>query len=244
MEFTSVKAASKVVPSVNGLRPVEAALSPKFGRAMALLLEASIYAQRSNCSRWEFAVGARHLLRLGLSENDLRFLVRMRYLDQAREVVIAGCEWRQFRPMRHLSITKRTCFVLTSQGMEAALIISGEKPDAAPECRATEHRLSIAGFERADLLPSWQADRRILTFGGRLVKRFKWRAVNQELVLLAFQEEDWPTRILDPLTPHPSLDVKRRLSDTIKCLNRGHENPMIHFRGDGTGQGVVWESLI
>ena len=36
-------------------------------------------------------------------------------------------------------------------------------------------------------------------------------------------------------------DPKRRLSDTIKCLNRKQANSLIHFRGDGTGEGIVWE---
>ena len=57
----------------------------------------------------------------------------------------------------------------------------------------------------------------------------------------AFEEEGWPPRIDDPLSPHPDQDTKRRLSDTIKCLNRKQSNRIIHFRGDGTGEGVIWE---
>ena len=76
---------------------------------------------------------------------------------------------------------------------------------------------------------------------GELVKRFKWPAANQEAVLSAFQEEGWPVRIDDPLPPQPEQDSKRRLGDTIKCLNRKQKSQLIHFRGDGTGQGVVWE---
>ena len=62
-------------------------------------------------------------------------------------------------------------------------------------------------------------------------------------MLSAFQEEAWPMRIDDPLGPSPSVDTKRRLADTIKCLNRRQENQIVHFRGDGSGEGVVWESL-
>ncbi len=90
-------------------------------------------------------------------------------------------------------------------------------------------------------VPTWDSERRELRINGIIVKRFKWTAVNQEAVLAAFDEEGWPSRIDDPLRPHPEHDSKRRLSDTIKCLNRKQTNRLIHFRGDGTGEGVVWE---
>ena len=62
-------------------------------------------------------------------------------------------------------------------------------------------------------------------------------------ILAAFEEEGWPSRIDDPLPPQPEQDSKRRLSDTIKCLNRKQASPLIHFRGDGTGEGVVWDTI-
>jgi hypothetical protein len=63
------------------------------------------------------------------------------------------------------------------------------------------------------------------------------------IVLCAFEEEGWPARIDDPLPPQQDQDSKRRLSDTIKCLNRKQSHHLIHFRGDGTGEGVVWERV-
>ena len=80
-----------------------------------------------------------------------------------------------------------------------------------------------------------------LRIGAVTVKRFKWMAPNQETVLAAFEEEGWPHRIDDPLPPHPDQDSKRRLSDTIKCLNHKQKNELIRFHGDGTGEGVTWE---
>ena len=67
--------------------------------------------------------------------------------------------------------------------------------------------------------------------------------MNQEAILTAFQEEGWPARIDDPLPPHPEQDPKRRLNDTIKCLNRKQSQSLIHFRGDGTGEAVIWERV-
>ena len=75
------------------------------------------------------------------------------------------------------------------------------------------------------------------------MKRFKWTAANQETILVAFEEEGWPARIDDPLPQQPEQDPKRRLSDTIKCLNRKQTNELIRFRGDGTGEGVTWELI-
>ena len=76
---------------------------------------------------------------------------------------------------------------------------------------------------------------------GKLVKHFKWPALNQETILAAFEEEGWPPRIDDPLPPLPEQDPKRRLHDTIKCINRNQKHHLIHFHGDGTGEGVIWE---
>ena len=92
-------------------------------------------------------------------------------------------------------------------------------------------------------VPTWDAERRELHISGMTVKRFKWTAANQEPILAAFEEEGWPRRIDDPLPPHPDQDSKRRLSDTIKCLNRKQINQLVHFRGDGTGEGVTWEQV-
>lgn len=90
-------------------------------------------------------------------------------------------------------------------------------------------------------VPEWNLEARTLHFQDRVVKRFKWRATNQEAILNAFHEEGWPRRIDDPLPPQLDQDAKRRLSDTIKGLNKKQANSLIRFHGDGTGEGVTWE---
>jgi hypothetical protein len=65
----------------------------------------------------------------------------------------------------------------------------------------------------------------------------------QEAILMAFEEEQWPPRIDDPLPGHPDLLPKRRLHDTIKSLNRNQKNSLIRFMGDGTGEGIRWELI-
>ena len=91
------------------------------------------------------------------------------------------------------------------------------------------------------LQPLWDRDARELRVGDVVIKRFKWPAENQERVLDAFEDNGWPPRIENPLDQHPSICPKRRLHDTIKCLNRKQLNELIKFRGDGTGHGVLFE---
>jgi hypothetical protein len=83
----------------------------------------------------------------------------------------------------------------------------------------------------------------VLYFAGQIVKRFRWRAVNQEKILSAFEDDGWPPRIDDPLVPSPQIVSKRRLGDAIKCLNRRQANALLRFGGDGTGEGIIWEAV-
>jgi hypothetical protein len=108
---------------------------------------------------------------------------------------------------------------------------------ASPDRRAGETH----GTYTKILQPHWDPRRRELRVGDKLVKRFRWPAVNQETVLAVFEEEGWPDRVDDPLPVVPEQDPKRRLHDTIKCLNRNQLHEIVHFRGDGTGEGVSWE---
>jgi hypothetical protein len=89
--------------------------------------------------------------------------------------------------------------------------------------------------------PQWDAVYRELRVGKCVVKEYRVPSLNQESILLAFQEEGWPHRIDDPLPPQENIEPKCRLHDTIKRLNRSQKNPLIRFRGDGTGEGVCWE---
>lgn len=47
----------------------------------------------------------------------------------------------------------------------------------------------------------------------------------------------------DPLPPKPEIVCKERLKFTIRRLNAGQKESRIRFFGDGTGEGICWESL-
>ncbi len=105
-------------------------------------------------------------------------------------------------------------------------------------------RLRYATPLDSGVTPNWDRETRTFMVGGFLVKRFRVPSPNQEAVLDAFQEEGWPRSVDDPLSPVPDQQPKRRLRDTIKCLNMNQAIHAIRFRGDGTGQRVSWELLI
>jgi len=164
----------------------------------------------------------------------------MQFVEHAREVTIPEDDGREFQATGDLAFTERTCFVLTSAGVVAARESCGARSDDGAS-HPFMIRVSEGTAATEPCVPTWDAEKRLLCIDGQIVKRFKWRAKNQETVLAAFEEEGWPVRIDDPLPPQPEQDSKRRLSDTIKCLNRKQQHQLIHFCGDGTGQGIIWE---
>ncbi len=97
-----------------------------------------------------------------------------------------------------------------------------------------------ATLAESDEKPEWRAAERQLWCGGQLLRAFGRTAPNQELLLKAFEESEWVSRIDDPLPPTKDIDSATRLHDAIKCLNRSLLVPLIRFRGDGTGLGVCW----
>lgn len=202
-----------------------------------VLYKSRSYAVDTDSDIWNFAVEISQLRSLGLADNDLRWLVRKGYVDHAREVTVAGHDGREFQSLGDMTFCDQTCFVLSEIGASIGQSVADEETSATG-ANLTKEVNSKAIECRCK--PRWDADARLLRLDGKTVRQYKRRASNQELILSAFQEEGWPARIDDPLPPHPDQDTKRRLNDTIKCLNRKQENQLIHFRGDGTGEGVVW----
>jgi hypothetical protein len=205
---------------------------------LTLLLEAAKSAQELQRDVWDFAVEIHNLRSAGLTHTDLRWLVCNGYVEQAIEDTRPQAAQRTFRPARNLMLCKRSCFVLTPAG---AALARGE--GLAPRKRGTPAQASPPSEPRAaqPKIPRWDAARRELRWGAKLVKRFREPALNQELILAAFEEEGWPPRLDDPLPSSGETEPKERLHDTIKRLNRHQVNRLLRFRGDGSGTGILWE---
>jgi hypothetical protein len=84
--------------------------------------------------------------------------------------------------------------------------------------------------------PVWDKEKSELRFQG-VSCRYRPIATNCISILAAFQEEDWPVRIDDPL---PTGRNSERLLATIRQLNKRLRT--LRFVADGSGQGIAWEA--
>lgn len=211
-------------------------LTARQREALLLLREAAEAARKEGLEIWQFAVEIDQLRALGLSHTDLRCLLCWDYLEHARERTTTSTSERFFQPLHALVLPKQTCFVLTLKGREVVAKPEDEKKVDVARA-AKEPTLRMGSVPE---VPRWDGEAGQLWWEEHLIKAFHRPAVNQELVLAALQEEGWPPRIDDPLPPTGDIDPKVRLRDTIKALNRHHLHRILHFGGDGKGQGVRW----
>ncbi len=224
--------------------------NPAICVALKRLREANDTANACGRDPWDFGVELSQLSDYGVGTHVLRMMICRRWITHMREVSNTESK-REFAPEPDLVLSDRSCFVITKRGFDVTTKLRASGYDAMNE-QNNERARTNEGQEpntqryqgtgpNQHPAPCWDRERRELRIGNVVVKRFKWPAENQEQVLDAFQEEGWPARIDDPLVPHPKICPKRRLHDTLKCLNRKQANGFIKFRGDGTGQGVLLE---
>ncbi len=214
-------------------------MSAKLRAAFEILLEAHSYAQDARKDIWQFAVEIDSLRSVGLLPNDFRWLVTRGYVEHAREATRPDDQQRTYQAQGKLAQTDRTCFILTDAGL--ALARSVRQSGSDPEKPANSPLGESENGRSQEPVPRWDQVRRELTVGGKMVKRYRLPSRNQEMVLTAFEEEGWPASIDDPLPPHPGQDPKHRLQATIKALNQHQKAHLVHFMGNGTGEGVLWE---
>jgi hypothetical protein len=218
---------------------------------LRILITAYRYSVDAGLSPVEFAVEMDRLREVKMIECDFRWLIAKSYVEHVTEMTRSDEESRVFQRSCGMILSPASCFALTSSGVEFAERVlarhigdsskNGSRMDGA---RARAVRSNGKDQETNGQVPCWDPERQELRFRGFLVKRFRLPSPNQVAVLAAFEEECWPPKIDDPLPPHPDQDQKRRLSDTIKCLNRSQRTPLLRFKGDGSGEGVIWEQTM
>ncbi len=221
-------------------------VNPRRALALALLADAHDVARDTGGNLWDFAVEISSFLGAGLTVNDLRWLSAKGYLEHAVESTHIHDPSRTFQPTSNLSFLQRTCFVVTEAGLRAARgttdsLHQREQLNATTgliRCYPPVPEIEAPGHA---LIPTWDRDRRVLWLRESVVKRFRVPSPSQETILVAFEEEGWPTAIDDPLPPQPGQVPKRRLRATLQSLNRGQAHHLIRFRGDGSGERIVWE---
>ena len=123
------------------------------------------------------------------------------------------------------------CPLLTEAGVRhLQQLLDGERTGMPPGRPAIE-------------VPRWDAARRRLWLGTRVLKVFRQPAPHQTALLAAFQALGWAAgRIPDPLEREPGDDAgaaRLRLHETVKNLNRGLPPGTVWFHVDG--DKVWWE---
>lgn len=198
------------------------------------------YADACGQPREEFAFNTVQLRQVGLNEHEVRFLFHLGLIEPVEEVETRGLK-RVFKAAGQL-YGARVCYFLTDSGVQIAnLIVNGTQQPKSESLPQQQAKTDPVSFTREPVgAPKWDVRSRTLSVANVVVKTFRFSAQNQVAILNAFEEENWSPTVYDPLTPSDGVEPKRRLHDTIKCLNKRHVNKVIRFSGDGTGQGVCW----
>lgn len=195
---------------------------------MRALWKAYKFANRTKLDRWQFAIELSAMIRLGVEVTDIRWMVCSELIEHRRETTHPGQPARSFADDAGLTFNDRSSFVLTDRGIRMTEVYLPEHQPGVELCQT-----------RA---PNWNHVRRELWHDDLLVKRFSKPAKNQELVLTAMQEENWPIEgVFDPLPGTAQCDRRSRLRDTVKSLNRNQVGErLIHFSSDSHGELVYW----
>lgn len=223
---------------------------------LALLWRAYICAHAAGANVCDFDLRTGRLYLAGMTSSDLRWMVARGFVEHGQETPDYNDTYRSLRRGVGCSFNEHTSLILTPRGVALAENIFGnttrwrqatlsalaaaaaETPALATERRAAYETNRPAA---SALNPHWNAARRELFLGGRIVKRFRVPARNQERILSVFEEEGWAEHIHDPLPVTYDIDAPTRLHDAINRLNKCQINPLLRFRGDGRGTGVLWE---
>jgi hypothetical protein len=206
--------------------------SPGVQRSLALLLEGYAFARDVQAEPSEFAVDLETLATVGGTLNVLRWLLRRGYAEQVLHSPRDGARHHQHK-QKPTAFPPGSRFFLTDQGVAIA----------RARCPSSALETIVPGPSTAPL-PVWDGVQGKLLFLGQVVKRLRYAASNQRIILEAFHVQGWPPSLHDPL-PRPAecVNVKQRLHDTIKNLNRSHEIVCLRFHGAEAGRAVGWKCL-
>ena len=233
-------------------------LPPETNPGIAELARADDYARDLRCDPWQFAVEISRLTDLGLTTNDLRWLVEKGFATHAREVTGPDDGLRRFEAVRNTAFTKETCFLLTDSGLSfAGVVCSGptllvvarcaaalqtdavKLPAPLSSCQAPPPCQSTPATCRTGTTPTapctWASRSSSASGTARRIKRSSSRPS---------RKRGGPGASTTRCRRRPNVVPKRRLHDTIKWLNRHQEIRRLNFFGDGTGEGVRREVMV
>jgi len=209
------------------------------------LLLASTFAHDTGVSAWEYAVDVETLSQVGVTVQEVRWLLAKRFVQHRIEVTRPGDRRRSFLPCNNMVVGGSSAFVLTETGYEFATnrmrtfdrLQRFEEAYRGEPCVFPVTGPILTGSQEN---PQWDAASLELRLGDVLLRQLREDAANQIRILAAFEEEGWPTRIDDPLPPHGDVDPRQRLRDTIRRLNQRHKVNALRFSAAGHSEQVCW----
>jgi hypothetical protein len=208
---------------------------------LAVMLRGYDYAQDLGCSVWDFSLDSQLLADRGICDIDLQWLERKGFIARRKDASGHSPDMGTSSDLKLNGHNGAARYVLTSGGaLFARHICFGRANIDADRSPVLDIRVRDDTVHQ----PFWDPRKRELWFENHLVKRFRVPAGNQKLVLSAFQEESWPSSILDPLPPVADGDSKCRLHGTIVRLNTHQHKQLIQFRENGKGNGICWERSV
>ncbi len=86
------------------------------GRALQKLARALQFSHDCDRPKWDFAVELLDLEQMGVSHDELRWLIGKGFVDHAREVFSKGGTGRAFDSLGGYTFTEHSCFVITESG--------------------------------------------------------------------------------------------------------------------------------
>jgi hypothetical protein len=141
--------------------------------ALAILTEARQFAQELRRNIWDFSVEIATLQELGLTTNDLRWLVCKGFVQHACETTAEQDDRRVFKPEIALAFSPRSCCVLTDAGAE--FLSSTATPLGFRQELPTAGHGDRTNGAPVRPLPKWDRDRQELRVGKLVVKQFSRR---------------------------------------------------------------------
>ncbi len=97
--------------------------------------------------------------------------------------------------------------------------------------------LGLQQLASGNLTPRWDAVSRTLSVGDRIIHRFRNPALNQEVMLAAFEAANWASHVDCPR----ELGASKPVRDTIDALNRNLSSAGIRITGGV--RGLRWQCV-
>jgi hypothetical protein len=202
------------------------------------LLVARISALEQNASARAQALPLSHFLAKGVPEQILLWMLYQHHIEHFQKIGPRTSARSEPQPVLSLRLQPTSSFALTDVGWAFAdRFLSDILVPAEEGAFAEAWDQLLLGL----LVPRYDTDHRLFTWGAYVLKQFRQPSPNQELILCAAEELGWPAWFDDPLPRRAGLRPKTRLHDTIKDLNRWQRPCLVHFKGNGDGSRLGWE---